>query len=540
MKYLSEWAALMACLGLVLAVGVPSTAQSERSRQRRIIINDDGWVEVPSGERTLENCLNQLFMGTVGTQVDSYFLCVGITDEAAAVTHPDELQVGSSQNLWFPHRKLPESVDQLTRGYLRATRDAGMEIFASFRMNDCHDSNAVQEGGWPGVTYPLKVQRPDLLLGENLQGSNYPHLFEGESTKGLTGYPLESVMSWFFCGFDWAKDEVRQHFLDFILGYCRQYDYDGVELDYVRHPMFFRFGEERQNLDTMTDFVRQVRQGLDAIGQERGKPYLLAARVLFLPEQSHRAGLDVERWLAEGLLDLLVISGGKTPYSPRLKEYIDMAHRYGVPAYPVISDISPGMEGREPTQVRAMASDFWALGADGVYIFNYFGVAEGSEQQKYLQQLGDPDTLRGLDKRYQADTGFCWFPYAYEAVPPQFPIGLIYGTPIEMVVGDDVQEAARQRLLAEMRLQVRVSNVDEGEGIQIVINDTPVPQTNIQRAAPDAFEARVEAPPLRRGINQVVVLPGPGAVARVQNREGTAPLPATVDRVELAVDYRQR
>ena len=187
-----------------------------------------------------------------------------------------------------------------------------------------------------------------------------------------------------------------------------------------------------------------------------------------------------------------------------------------------------------------MASNFWALGGDGVCIFNWSGVPDGSEQQACLRQMGDPNTLAGLDKLFQADNGFSWFPYGWEALAPQFPIGLMHGTPIEMVVGDEVEEAARHGLLEAMRLRVRVSNVDAGEGIQILVNDIPVPQTNIQRAAPDSFEALVEAPPVRRGVNQVVVLPGPGAVARVQNREGTALLPATIDGVELAVHYWQR
>ena len=42
MKYLIQWTTLVTCLGLVLAVGVPGTAQGEGARQRRIIVNDDG------------------------------------------------------------------------------------------------------------------------------------------------------------------------------------------------------------------------------------------------------------------------------------------------------------------------------------------------------------------------------------------------------------------------------------------------------------------------------------------------------------------
>ena len=39
-----------------------------------------------------------------------------------------------------------------------------------------------------------------------------------------------------------------------------------------------------------------------------------------------------------------------------------------------------------------------ALGADGVYVFNYAGLEDGSEKHKCLSQMGDPTTLLGLDK----------------------------------------------------------------------------------------------------------------------------------------------
>jgi len=60
-------------------------------------------------------------------------------------------------------------------------------------------------------------------------------------------------------------------------------------------------------------------------------------------------------------------------------------------------------------------------------------------------------------------------------------VWIIDGTPIELVVGDDVQKAAREGLLAEMRLQVKVSDMDESEGITIKVNGVPVPVADIAR-----------------------------------------------------------
>ena len=305
----------------------PTPEEKERrknSKKRRIIVNDDGEVAGLSPGRTIEDYLGERFKDVLGTQVDSYFLCVGSTDRGPG-NRPDPPRVQDSQNLWFPDKKLPASVDQLTRAYLKAAKEAGLEIFASFRMNDIHDAWAAK------LTYPLKVERPDLLIGE----------------QARKPYPKDSLMRAFWSGFDYAKDEVRQHFRDFILTYCREYEYDGVELDYFRHPLFFKLGEEAANLDRMTEFVRQVRQGLDEIGRERGRPCLLTVRVPDTAQMSIQTGLDVEQWLKEGLLDFLVVGGGYMPYASRLKELIDLAHRYGVPAYPCINHF------QDPVKMRS-------------------------------------------------------------------------------------------------------------------------------------------------------------------------------------------
>ncbi len=507
------------------------------ARQRRIILNDDGFYgprEVQSLGQDPEECLSLRFNSSVGTQVDTYCLCVGATSGVPLGEAMPPCPGYALEAFHCPDTDVQTArmIGQSIEAYIVAAHKAGMEIFASLRMNDCHDANVVTSG-FTGLTYPLKVERPDLLLGEDYAGREYGHLFEGEGTKGSTGYPSNSIMSWFFCGLDWAKEEVRQHFLDFILSYCREYDYDGVELDYVRHTMFFKFGEERENMDKMTEFVRRVRQGLDEIGRERGRRYLLATRVPSTPAMARRAGLDVERWLAEGLLDLLVVGGGSFAHTARLQEFIDMAHRYGVPAYPCINHF------QDPISMRSRASGFWGLGGDGVYIFNYFGVPEGSEKQQCLQQMGDPDILVGFDKHYQPDYGFSWFPYGHECGPGQFPVWLIEGTPIQLVVGDDVQKAAHEGLLDEMRLQVQVSNMDESEGITIMINDVPVSVADMERVAPDSFEALVQAPPLRRGINEIVVLPGLNSVARIPNTiQGEAKFVSTVEGLDLSVRYK--
>jgi hypothetical protein len=95
---------------------------------------------------------------------------------------------------------------------------------------------------------------------------------------------------------------------------CQNYAVDGVELDFFRHPVYFKkyalegkAGEEE--LKMMTDLVKRIRAMADREGAKRGKPILLTIRVPDSVEFCRAMGLDVERWLQEELVDILETLG---------------------------------------------------------------------------------------------------------------------------------------------------------------------------------------------------------------------------------------
>ena len=50
-----------------------------------------------------------------------------------------------------------------------------------------------------------------------------------------------------------------------------RWDVDGIELDYMRHPAFFRIEEGYPNRYLMTDFISYIRQQMDEIGGGKGQ-----------------------------------------------------------------------------------------------------------------------------------------------------------------------------------------------------------------------------------------------------------------------------
>ena len=491
------------------------TKGAAMGRRRRIIVNDDSQPQFEHKDPA--SYLADRFNPVIGTQVDTYIIYVG--------------------DGWHPHRdrKPAAGLGDVNKLIVDAAHKAGIEIFASLRMNDIHCSH-------DGTARPLKREKPHLLIGEAFAFTQFNGHLKGESPGPAGGYPEGSLLASFWAGYDYAEPEVRALRLKRIEHIARQYDYDGFELDFFRHPLFFKPGEEQANLETMTGFVRQVRETLNEAGRERGRPYLLAVRVPDSPKFALRTGLDVENWLEQGLPDMLMIGGGYMPYSARVKEFIDLAHRHNVPAYPSVDvDTFPPTSGPfdahlDPLKMRSIASNFWALGADGVYVFNWYGPAPSyygfkvlpEEKQKLMHQLGDPATLAGLDKQYLPDYG-CDINYCgYTRAPSTLPVRIIDGSPIELVVGDDVERAEREGRIKSLRLRLQISNLGADENIAIQINQVQLAADAIRRVDENSLEAAVGAPPLRRGINQIVFLPGRNSIGRPSS---------TVRSLELVAAY---
>ncbi len=161
------------------------------------------------------------------------------------------------------------------------------------RMNDCHSSGRQWQG--PVWWEPFRLRNRHLLqstISAEAWEKDYLPWIRGESTV----YPLQAVLdrrggsnrdvqSW--AAFDYARAEVREYFAGLVREACERYDVDGIDLDWLRMPFFFRFGEERRNVPLMNDFVRRVADIVRAAGRRRGRPIVLAMRV---PDSPERAG----------------------------------------------------------------------------------------------------------------------------------------------------------------------------------------------------------------------------------------------------------
>ena len=128
--------------------------------------------------------------------------------------------------------------------------------------------------------------------------------------------PNETFNRWFFSKFtnllqrgkeQTTRDDPK---LALIAETCRRYDWDGLEIDWQRHPFHLPQEHAYRLRYALTDLQRAVRQVTEEVAARRGRPFYLAARVAGTLEMSRSIGYDVPAWTEEGLVDMLIPAGG--------------------------------------------------------------------------------------------------------------------------------------------------------------------------------------------------------------------------------------
>ena len=205
---------------------------------------------------------------------------------------------------------------------------------------------------------------------------------------------------WGFYYWNFAFQGVRDYKLQVLREVAEMYDADGLQIDFARNPVLFPAGTQWENRHHLTSFMRQLRHSLLEVERDRGRPLLLAVRI---PENlmgCHFDGLEVERWVKEGLVDLLIPGCGAAEIDgPGFRRLVA-----GTPVriYPSWDPIHPNDGYRQPPieYWRGLYSRWWAQGADGVHVFNITpeDTIWTSEPGGRLGEIGNPEVMRYRDK----------------------------------------------------------------------------------------------------------------------------------------------
>ena len=222
-----------------------------------------------------------------GTGVDLLAFGLGFGDVYFHQTRIGRV-IGQEQEVWdeFINWRIMRMVrdaaalgtDQL-REVIRHGRKAGVGVFPSLKLQDPTPQGG-QRCGW------LKWRRGmEVTLG------TADDRFPNHQTE--------------WC-YDYANAEVREEKLSLIREVLEDYEADGIELDFMFFPLYFRRADTEARIPTMNRFVADVRALTREIGERQSRTIPVMARVWHRREENLGIGLDVEAWIAAGHVDLVV------------------------------------------------------------------------------------------------------------------------------------------------------------------------------------------------------------------------------------------
>ena len=387
---------LLAGAGGLACLADPGRSEGRNSRPGRLLFNCDGsmihcWgrAALPqnSGPLTRKEFTDLVFAPIGNSGVDTLLFSFGSGNVAEYQSNVLEWP-GEADRFRFPEsrtwhggvevdpkdqylnpKSLADSGHNPPRIIVDECRRRGMRAFVSLRMNDIHDGQHPR-GTLPNPELPtFKRLNPDWLVPD----------LDWWSALNFEVAPVREL-----------KLRVIEEFFD-------RWDFDGIELDWLRHTLYFPRGLEREKGKYLTEFMRAVRRSLKQRAAGRGRPIEIAVRVPERVEWCLEGGFEVPTWIREGLVDILILGQGLTECRG-LPGFRELMGGRRLPIYPSLYPFGNGYPMYPDEAIRGSAANLWRDGADGLYTFNWFFY--GNWRSRLLREISDPDLLRHKDKRY--------------------------------------------------------------------------------------------------------------------------------------------
>ena len=368
---------------------------------------------------------------------------------------------------------------------------AGLDVFLSMRVNDVHDYR-LEGGPDDPLMSPMKRAHPGWLLG-GTGGARYAYNF--------------------------ALPQVRDYKLALASEAIDNYDMDGLDWDFCRHPSLFPEGQETEGSLLLTDLMQRIRAALDSKSRKLGRQLLLSVRVPGSLAQALTAGIDVRTWLREGLVDILIVGhvqGNK--HRLPVEEYVKAARGTGVQV--IAQNLGLFMQQRPASakllwnerdyysveMCRATAAAHWRAGADGIYLFNNHLISVARDlkyDRQPWKEIADPSLIARKDKHYlvdQREWGMGPLPSTLERPGDEAEILLD--------IADDLDAAATDGTLKDATLRLLVEQLTALDDLQFDLNDNTLDPSLARRRLlynDTWLDFNVSPPLLKQGWNRLRV-----------------------------------
>jgi len=464
--------------------------------EHRVIYNEDDSIlfyEVSGRkERITPEHVDRMVDEVADGGADVLLVCPG----AQKVNYPskvwerywdnEEFQGTREWSQYFGKQKeLAQQCDYLERALARC-RQRGIVPGVTIRMNDMHGFPQ-----WPKspMFSRFYMEHPEWQLDGR-------HPARGYASRGL----------------NYAIPEVRDHYMALIREIASEYDIEVLELDFNRFPAYFYRDNIEQHCATMTEFIAEVRNTVDATGRE----ITLLPRIAATPGGALGLGLDVQAWAQQGIIDGITPSqflntGWELPID-QFRRLVgpDVAVYAGTDAQAFIWDgLSRVDLALNRELLRGFAAGYLASGADGVNLFNFFTCRQPNQPQpqqplfEVLAEMGNLESLRSQERRHAITSGF---QMVESDLPRQVPVELSRGQSRKFCItlaaeGPEVQGS----------VLITFDGTAHSDDLWLYLNDQPIGcATQVVEGEQGKFrsqEAAFDLPHgvVRDGANEVIV-----------------------------------
>jgi hypothetical protein len=400
--------------------------------------------------------------------------------------------VGEAKDVWESYidwriMRMVEDAEKMGTDQIKETvsyaRGNGMGFFPSLKLQDTAKQGG-ERSGW------LKEKHgQDVCLGGP----------DGERN------------AW---AYDFTNELVQENKLAIVREMLDVYGADGIELDFMFYPAYFRPGEIGKGVPVMNDYVARIRQIANEIGERQGREIPIMARVFHRREDNLGIGLDVETWLSEGNVDMVVGQVSDFLFDTGLSDARWMAEAandanaaaYIRPPRHVYDErtLAPHIE-----MYRALAQTLEVQGFAGMYL-GYLAWPFASEQYQILREAALPQSMSRRNKRYVLQPGESQGGGTSVEAPRQLPADLIEGETLSVVihVADDVATAIEDQEIRKPVLNLRFTFFCIEDDIEFRFNGTVLSRDE----AEITDERAMHMPPLPKWHRGEVYAPGGASV----------------------------
>ena len=329
------------------------------------------------------------------------------------------------------------------------------------------------------------------------------------------------------------------------------YPSDGVEMNLDDYTPLIARREIEEHTDTLTEWMRDIRQACDAAAAAQGIAKRLVVRMPGTLEGSKSIGLDLERWIREEIVETVIampVRGGWENDTALLREIVEVAEGTSVKVLAGHAN-SQGQTSRLTDY--AAASNAYAVGAQGVLYHTYYPNPKrypyNFETTGRIRFMGYPDIISHMDKTYRLTVaGWPSSIGRFAGVEDQLPIDLSPGEPgreVTLDVSDDIAAKSDAGELWRCELRVLLDQRMHTDEVAVFWNDCEVPidehrwadWTYQLRPRPDTslgYRLHVD---LKKGLLPVV---GTNRLrVDLLTKDETLIKPVSIKHVEIIVEY---